>query len=115
MQTTTGYSFGDVVLVSFPFSDQSLSKKRPAVIVSSAVYHRERRDVILLAITSRARIARSKIEAEVEDWLTAGLLKPSVFKPVLTTAEPILIVRKLGHLAEQDVRSLRRILGVILG
>jgi mRNA interferase MazF len=115
MPTTTSYSFGDVVLVSFPFTDQSLSKKRPAVVVSSDLYHRERRDVILLAITSRARMASNKIEAEVEDWPTAGLLKPSVFKPVLMTAEPVLIARKLGHLAERDVRSLRGILGVILG
>ena len=36
MPLTTGYSFGDVVLVPFPFTDQSGSKKRPAVIVSSA-------------------------------------------------------------------------------
>jgi len=33
MPLTTGYSFGDVVLVPFPFTDQSGSKKRPAVIV----------------------------------------------------------------------------------
>ncbi|MBS3966540.1 MAG: type II toxin-antitoxin system PemK/MazF family toxin [Truepera sp.] len=99
----------------FPFTDQNQGKKRPAVIVSSDEYHRERRDVILLAITSRARIASSNLEAEVKDWQTAGLLKPSIFKPVLTTAEPILIVRKLGHLGEQDLRSLRRILEIILG
>jgi len=102
-------------LSPFPFTDQNQGKKRPAVIVSSDEYHRERRDVILLAITSRARIASSNLEAEVKDWQTAGLLKPSIFKPVLTTAEPILIVRKLGHLGEQDLRSLRRILEIILG
>jgi mRNA interferase MazF len=31
---TVAYSFGDVVLVPFPFTDQSGTKKRPAVIVS---------------------------------------------------------------------------------
>ena len=29
MPPTTGYSFGDVVLVPFPFSDQTGTKKRP--------------------------------------------------------------------------------------
>jgi mRNA interferase MazF len=42
MPLTTGYSFGDVVLVPFPFTDQSGSKKRPAVIVSSADYQAQR-------------------------------------------------------------------------
>lgn len=35
----TSYKFGDVVLVPFPFTDQSASKKRPAVVVSSSAYH----------------------------------------------------------------------------
>ena len=38
MQPTTGYSFGDVVLVPFPFTDQAGTKKRPAVIISNAAY-----------------------------------------------------------------------------
>ncbi len=30
----TNYDFGEVVLVPFPFTDQTTTKKRPAVIVS---------------------------------------------------------------------------------
>lgn len=33
------HSFGDVVLVPFPFTDQSGTKKRPAVIASSSAYN----------------------------------------------------------------------------
>ncbi len=29
------FEFGDVVLVPFPFTDQSTTKKRPAIVVSS--------------------------------------------------------------------------------
>jgi mRNA interferase MazF len=52
MPPTTGYSFGDVVLVPFPFTDQSGIKRRPAVIVSSAQY--QARQAASWKITPRA-------------------------------------------------------------
>jgi mRNA interferase MazF len=55
MPTTITYELGDVVLVPFPFTDQSAHKRRPAVIVSSAAYNTARPDVIILAITSQVR------------------------------------------------------------
>ncbi len=51
----TSFEFGDVVLVPFPFTDQSTAKKRPAVVVSSAAYNAERRDLIVMAVTSQVR------------------------------------------------------------
>ena len=48
MSPTTSFEFGDVLLVPFPFSNQTAGKQRPAVVVSSAAYNRERPDLILL-------------------------------------------------------------------
>jgi len=76
------YQFGDVVLVPFPFTDQSTTKQRPGVIVSSAAYNRVRRDVILMAITSQVRGSGTYGEIMVQDWQAAKLLKPSAIKPV---------------------------------
>lgn len=81
----TGYEFGDVILVPFPFTDQSTSKRRPAVVVSSNAYQRERPDLIILAITSQVRPQASLGEAAVAKWKEAGLLRPSVLKPVVAT------------------------------
>ena len=33
MPSMTAYNFGDVILVPFPFTDQSQAKQRPAVVV----------------------------------------------------------------------------------
>ena len=62
MPTTTGYEFGDVVLVPFPFTDQRKTKRRPAVVVSSGRYHQERPDLIILAVTSQVRALRAEFD-----------------------------------------------------
>jgi len=111
----TGYEFGDVLLVPFPFTDQSTSKRRPAVVVSSDAYHRERPDLIILAITSQVRPQAALGEAAVAKWKEAGLLRPSVLKPVVATIERDLVLRKLGQLADEDRAALRKVLDEILG
>jgi mRNA interferase MazF len=115
MPPTTVYNFGDVVLVPFPFTDQSGTKKRPAVVVSSAVYHGARRDLVLMAITSQVRTPIGVGEGEVVEWKKAGLLKASVIKPVLTTIERGLVQKILGRLEQSDRDELRSALQVILG
>jgi mRNA interferase MazF len=46
MSSMSAYNFGDVILVPFPFTDQSQAKQQPAVVVSSARYNTERPDLI---------------------------------------------------------------------
>ncbi len=115
MPTTTGYEFGDVVLVPFPFTDQRTTKRRPAVVVSSKRYHTERPNRIILAVTSQVRAASAVGVAVIAKWQEAGLLKPSVLKPLLATIEKGLVLRKLGRLEQDDLQVLRRVLGDILG
>lgn len=108
-------SFGDVVLVPFPFTDQSGSKKRPAVIISSSDYNTRRRDFIIMAITSQVRQPPGFGDVPIADWQSAGLIKPSVIKPVLTTIEQSLVLRTLGVLATADARALREIIAQTIG
>lgn len=109
------YKLGDVVLVPFPFTNQSGNKKRPAVVVSSTSYFQRYSDVVLMAVTSQIKKPLSVGEVEIIDWQSAGLLKPSVIKPVLTTIESKLILKKLGGLEHDDLQSLQNVLKLILG
>lgn len=49
----TNYNRGDIVLVPFPFSNQTTTKKRPSVIISSDVYNNTSSDSIIMAITGK--------------------------------------------------------------
>ena len=114
MPSTTTYSFGDVVLVPFPFTDQSATKKRPAVVVSSDAYNRARPDIILMAITGHLSDYPRIGEVIVSGWKEAGLLKASTIKPILATIENDQIIRKFGRLTQSDSLLLKNALKAIL-
>lgn len=111
----TIYNFGNILLVPFPFTDQTGTKKRPAVVVNSAIYNQRHNDLILMAITSQVRKPLTLGELEIIEWQKAGLLKPSVVKPVFTTIEERIVIKKLGSLDISDENNLRNIIQQILG
>ena len=115
MTNAARFSFGDVVLVPFPFTDQSGTKKRPAAIVSSLGYNAGRRDIVIMAITSQVRTPLGFGEAMVTDWPGAGLVKESVLKPVFTTIEQGLVLRVMGQLSAADIKTLREVVGTVMG
>lgn len=109
------YGFGDIVLVPFPFTDQSRAKKRPAVIVSSAAYNQARRDVVIMAVTSQVKPSGTFGEVIIQYWQAASLLKPSVIKPVFATIAQTLILKCLGQLYARDQSALRDAIAGIIG
>ena len=61
------------------------------------------------------RPAQTVGEVAVRDWQGAGLLKPSVIKPVVTTIEKNLVLKTLGRLQEADQQALRQVISSIIG
>jgi mRNA interferase MazF len=102
------FDFGNIVLVPFPFTSQTASKKRPAVVVSGSAYNQAKSDIVVMAITSQLRPVQALGEAWLNDWQAAGLLKPSVVKPVFATLEQRLVLRTLGSLSAVDMASVRK-------
>lgn len=111
----TSFEFSDIVLVPFPFTDQSQTKKRPAVVISSQAYNTERPDLVIMAVTSQIKPTATIGEVIVQEWQAAGLLKPSAIKPVITTIEKSLVIRIMGRLKDNDRMALREGLERILG
>jgi mRNA interferase MazF len=111
----TSSSFGDVLLVPFPFTDLSASKQRPAVVISSARYTRERPDLILMPITSQNPGSTRFGDIPVTDSQSAGLIVPGVIKPMIFTIEAKLVRKQLGALTDDDQRALRHTIAQLIG
>jgi len=106
----TRYNRGDVILVPFPFSDQTTAKKRPAIIVSSDTYNSISQDIVIMAITGQVRGHIGVGEFLIEDWQGAGLLKPSAVKSAISTIEQRLVLKLLGRLSTRDMSALEKAL-----
>ena len=99
--TTSNPTPGDLVLVPFPFTDQSRSKKRPALVVSPARSNRSG-DLTIAFVTSRLSTPPREGDYRVEEWGEAGLPKPSMVRMKFVTISRTLILRTLGRLAPDD-------------
>jgi mRNA interferase MazF len=86
---------GDVVVVPFPFSNLSESKRRPALVLSRL----DGDDLILCQITSQQTRDRYAVPLEDEDFSFGSLKQPSNVRPNrLFTADRALILYRAGNL-----------------
>ncbi len=89
-------SAGTVVLVSFPFSDLSSSKLRPAVVLCGSA----RDDWILCQITSNPYADPAAIEISGDDFKAGSLKRTSYARPSkLFTANASLMANYVGELS----------------
>jgi mRNA interferase MazF len=66
------FKFGEIVLLKFPFTDNSKVKKRPALVINDFGDG----DIIVCRITSH--IYRTKNDIQIQNWANYGLKLPSV-------------------------------------
>ena len=109
----TSYKRGDVILVNFIFADESGMKKRPAVVISSDLYNKQRREAIISAVTSRTdRILIG--DHFIDDWQGAGLISPSVATGIIRTVNQGMVNRKLGTMPYPDMQAITSNLADVL-
>ncbi len=98
----------DVVVVPFPFTDRDASRRRPALVVSSASFQARHRQSILAMITSTHVEWLSDVP--IRRWREAGLRVPCKVRLKLFTLDEHLILRRIGRLSEEDGVAVREAL-----
>jgi mRNA interferase MazF len=107
----TSYDRGAVVLIPFPFSDQSTVKIRPAVVVSSPSASE---DIFVMGLSSSSA-ALLPGEFALQFWREAGLIHPTFAKRAVTCISTTLVRKELGRLHLADLASVAVALRVWFG
>ncbi len=108
------YDTYDVVVVPFPFTDRSASKRRPALVLSdNEVFNKAASHSVLAMITSR-RNTPWPLDIPIENVEAAGLPAPSMVRMKLFTLDHKLILRKAGQLVMEDQHNVRVALAHLL-
>lgn len=95
---------GSIVLVSFPYSDFSRLKKRPAVVIGKAEFE----NLILCQITSRRLTSEKAIELANSDFATGSLHINSFARPdKLFIIEKSVIQEVLGRLSDIKLAEIK--------
>ncbi|PIU22169.1 MAG: growth inhibitor PemK [Candidatus Diapherotrites archaeon CG08_land_8_20_14_0_20_30_16] len=98
---------GNVVVVPFPFSDLSGTKKRPALIVANIISN----DYILCEITTVPVTDNYSILLESIDFEDGGLNKSSKIRPnKIFTLDSSIIFYSTGKLKDYKIKEVEDIL-----
>ena len=104
-----------VVVVSFPFTDGDVHRRRPAVLLSSREEFGERAGHSVLAMVTSAAHQRGPLDVLISDLAAAGLPAPSVVRMKLFTLDDRLIQRQVGTLSTDDREAARKALDRLFG
>lgn len=93
---------GEIVVVPFPFSDLSQSKRRPALVLADLAGD----DIILCQITSQTVNDFYSIPLNLEDFISGNLNKTSNIRPNrIFTADKHIVLKRIGRINSSKINE----------
>ncbi|MEA1881647.1 MAG: type II toxin-antitoxin system PemK/MazF family toxin [Candidatus Marinimicrobia bacterium] len=102
------YKKWDVVLLPFPFSNQSIIKKRPGLILSPNRAINEKFDIVIAFMTSNMASPPRIGDIQLMDWKKENLPKPTMVRMKFATIEYSMILKRLGQLSAKDQNAVQK-------
>ncbi len=106
---------GDVLLVPFPFSDQSGRKVRPIIVLSNNEFNEHSQDIIAVGITSNISKDRYALDLENKDLKDGKLMTKCVIKVEnILRLDKSLIIKKIGEIKEEKLDKIIKVINEII-
>ncbi|OIO96444.1 MAG: MazF family transcriptional regulator [Anaerolineae bacterium CG2_30_64_16] len=104
-------SQGDILLVPVPFTDLSVHKQRPIVVISNDVYNRQTADIVVVAMTSNPAQVDYGFVITSSDLQHGQLNHPGTIRvDKLYTLSQSIVTRTFGRVSPQTLDRIRSML-----
>jgi len=103
----------DIVVVPFPFTDSSRTKRRPALVLSQKSEFGVIIEHTVLSMITSKKNEPWPLDVAINNKKQSGLTAPSVVRMKLFTLDNRFILRKIGHLSKADQKEVKQSLSKI--
>src|SRR2546423_1402670 len=105
---------GEIIIVEYPFTDQSSSKRRPALVIQSDAIKSP--DTLIAAISASAQLTVTRALIEPSKEPKSHLKQPCVVRcENLSTVQQTIVLGSVGSLAKQTMLRVDECLKKALG
>jgi len=105
----------DLLLIPFPFSDQSGRKVRPVVVVSNNKFNEHSEDAIVVGVTSNITKDKYTVRIDNNDLENGKLLTNCVIKSEnILKLDKHLIIKKIGKISVNKLNEVVTIIQEII-
>lgn len=98
----------DVVVVPFPFTDSSKTKRRPALVLSQKSEFGDAIEHSILAMITSQKNEPWPLDVVIKNKKSSGLAAPSVVRMKLFTLDNRFVLRKIGRLSKVDQTGVKQ-------
>jgi mRNA interferase MazF len=104
------YKQFEVVIVPFPFTDTTATKRRPALVLSDSAAFNTSVGRSVMAMITTATHSPWALDIPISDLSSTGLKVASIVRMKLFTIDHRLVVKRIGKLAESDRTAVEQVL-----
>ena len=105
----------DLLLVPFPFSDQSSRKIRPVIVVSNNEFNQHSEDIIVVGVTSNVSKDKYSVKLNDKDLEEGKLITNCLVKVEnILRLDRSLIIKKIGKANKEKLKEIISILNKIV-
>jgi len=105
----------DLLLVPFPFSDQSGRKVRPVVVITNNHFNEYSEDVLVVGVTSNVSKEKNNISLGNGDLEEGKLITNCVIKVEnILRLDKSLIVKKIGKIKSEKHKQIIKIINELI-
>lgn len=105
----------DLLLVPFPFSDQSGRKVRPVIVISNNSFNEHSEDIITIGVTSNISKTRYSLKFDNKDLENGKLITPCTIKcENILKIDKNIVIKKIGRIKNEKTNEIIKIINQII-